>query len=75
MDPGENGAILDAGGRWGTQLARQGRERAVGIRQWRRLDVLKMLEGTGDGLGTTSRHPYAQSTYYMCIMCNNLSYP
>jgi hypothetical protein len=35
VDPGENGAILDAGG--GGDLARQaGEERAVGVRQWRR---------------------------------------
>jgi hypothetical protein len=30
-----------------------------------------MLEGTGDGLVTTSSHGYAQSTYHMCIMCIN----
>ncbi len=62
---------LGCWGRWGTQPARQGRERTVGIRQRRRLVVIKMLEGTGDGLGTTSGHLYAQSTYNMCIMCDN----
>jgi hypothetical protein len=35
------------------------------------VDVLKMLEGTGDRLGTTSSHVYAQSTYHMCNMCDN----
>jgi hypothetical protein len=64
---------LGCWGRWGTQPARWGGggEWAVGIRQWRRLDVFKMLEGTGDGLGTTSSHVYAQSTYHMCIMRDN----
>jgi hypothetical protein len=57
---------------WGTRPARQREERAVGIRQWRKLAILKMLEGTGDGLGTTSSHVYAQSTYHICIMCCNL---
>jgi hypothetical protein len=75
MDPEENWAILDAGGDGGPGPARQGRERVVGIGQWRRLDILKMLEDTEDGLGTTSSHPYAQSMYHMCIMCNNPSYP
>ncbi len=57
---------------WGTRPARQREERAVGIRQWRRLAILKMLEGTGDGLGITSSHVYAKSTYHICIMCCNL---
>ncbi len=34
-------------------------------------DVLKIMEGTGDRLGTTLSHPYAQSMYHMCIMCKN----
>jgi hypothetical protein len=31
----------------------------------------KMSEGTGDGLVTTSSHVYAQSMYYMYIVCIN----
>jgi hypothetical protein len=58
-------------GRRGTQPASRGEEQAVGIRQLRRLDVLKMLEGTGDGLDTTSSYVYAQSMYHMCIMRDN----
>jgi hypothetical protein len=60
---------LGCWGRWGTRPARQGKERAVGVRQWRRLDVHKMSEGTGDRLVTTSSHVYAQSTYHTCTMC------
>jgi hypothetical protein len=48
-------------GEVGTRPARRGEERVVYVRHWRRLDVLKMLEGTGDELGTTSTH-YALTT-------------
>ncbi len=58
-------------GEVGDPVRQAGGERAVGIRQWRRLDILRMSEGTGDGPGTTSSHAYAQSTYHMCIMCDN----
>ncbi len=59
---------LKYGGKRRTQPARQGRKRAVGIRQWRRLDVPKMSEGMGNGLDVTPRRPYAQSTYH-CVYC------
>ncbi len=71
MDPGENGAILNAREGEGPGPPRGGGKRTVGIRQWRRLGALEMLEGTRNGLGTTLNRPYAQSTYYICIMCNN----
>ncbi len=74
MDPWGKWSHLECCGRWGTRPARRGRKWAVGIRQWRRLEVFKMLEGMGSGLGTTPRHLYAQSTYPLCIMCNNLLY-
>ncbi len=57
---------LEYRGKRGAQPARQGRKRAVGIRQWRRLDVPKMSEGMGNRLDTTPRHPYAQNTYH-CV--------
>ncbi len=66
---------VECWGRQGTQPPKRGGKWAIGIRQWRRLDALEMLEGTRDGLGTTLNHPYAQSTCYMCIMCNNPSCP
>ncbi len=70
VDPGETGAALQAGGSQGARPARRGKGWAVGIRQWRRIDVKKMLQNVGDGLATTSSHVYAQSTYH-CALCIN----
>ncbi len=70
MDPGEKGPSWMLWEMW-DPARHAGEERTVGVRQWRRLDVHKMLEGTGGGLGTTSSHVYAQSTYHMCIVCLN----
>ncbi len=61
-------------GEVGDPARQAGKERAVGVKQWRRLDLYKMSEDTGDGLVTTSSHDYAQSMYYMCILCINSSY-
>jgi hypothetical protein len=56
-------------------LARQAGERAGSWRQTvEEVRRYKMSEGTGDGLVTTSSHDYAQSMYYMCIMCINSLY-
>jgi hypothetical protein len=70
VDPGETGAILDAGEM--RDPARQAGERAC---SWHRtveeVRRYKVSEGTGDGLVTTSSHVYAQSMYHMCIMCLN----
>jgi hypothetical protein len=72
MDPGENGAIFYAVEGGGPDPpGGGGGERAVGMRRRRSLDVLKMLEGPGDRLGTTSSPVYAQSMYHMCIVCED----
>jgi hypothetical protein len=57
VDPGGNGAILNAGGEGGP--GRPGGDRS-------RLNAHKMLEDIEDGLGTISRLHYAQSPYH-CI--------
>jgi hypothetical protein len=52
--------------------ARQAGERTGSWRQTvEEVTRYKMLEGTGDGLATTSSDGYAQSMYHMCIMCIN----
>jgi hypothetical protein len=52
-------------GRRGTQPSWQERRWAVGTRQWRLLDVLRMLEDKEDGLGAKSMLHYAQSMYIL----------
>ncbi len=60
---------IECGGEWGFRPAKRVGKRAVGIKQWRRLDAFKMLESSRDGLSTTQNLPYAQSTYHMCNVC------
>jgi hypothetical protein len=64
---------LGCWGRWGTRPAGGERGTDSRLRTVKEVRRFKMLEGTGDELGTTSSHPYAQSMYCMCIMCNNPS--
>jgi hypothetical protein len=72
MDPGEKGAILEAGGVRGPGPA--GGERTDSwhrtVEEGRRC---KMSKGTGDRLATTPSHVYAQSMYH-CILCISLPY-
>ncbi len=70
VDPGENGAILDAGGV--EDPARQAGKRMGSWHQTvEEVRCYKLSEGTGDGLVTTSSHVYAQSMYHMYIMRTN----
>jgi hypothetical protein len=43
VDPGETGAILEAGGVGGPGLPEGGKRQADGIGQWRRIDITKCL--------------------------------
>jgi hypothetical protein len=63
VDPGETGAILEAGGVGGTRPARRGKRRTV--EEDRRY---KMPQKSGDGLATTPSHVYALSMYH-CALC------
>jgi hypothetical protein len=68
--PWGNGGRLAGWGSQGARPARRGKGQAVGIRQWRGIDVKKMLQNVGDGLATTSSQVYTQSTYH-CALCIN----
>jgi hypothetical protein len=68
--PWENGGRSAGWGSQGARPARRGKGRAVGIRQWKGIDVKEMLQNAGDGLTTTSSHVYAPSTYN-CELCIN----
>jgi hypothetical protein len=70
VDLGEMGAALQGWGSQGARPTRRRKGRAVGIRQWKGIDVKEMLQNIGDGLVTTSSHVYAQSTYH-CASCIN----
>ncbi len=68
--PWGNGGCSAGWGSRGARPARRGKGLAVGIRQWKGIDVKEMLQNVGDGLGTTSSHVYAQSVYH-CASCIN----
>ncbi len=63
MDPGENGAILDAGGVEGPR-GRNGQLESDN-RQWRRLDVTKCRKAQETG---SSQHQ-ATFRHRVCIIC------
>ncbi len=54
VDPGEKGAILEGGG---ARPARRGKRRAVGLRQWRRIDKAEWLKTQETG------SPHHQETF------------
>jgi hypothetical protein len=65
VDPGENGAILDAGGGGGPSPPGGGNNRQLASDSGGGLDVLKMLEGTGEG----SAQQQATFMHRVCIIC------
>jgi hypothetical protein len=65
VDPGGNGATMNAGGE-GDRARLAGGRWAVSAQQWRQVDVHRMPEDKEDGLGPTSRLLYAQSMYH-CV--------
>jgi hypothetical protein len=74
VDPGGNGAILNVGEGGGPDPPREEGNGQLASDSGGGY-TFKMLESLRDGLSTTRRQPYAQSTYLMCKMCINLPYP
>jgi hypothetical protein len=73
VDPGENGAILDAGGVEGPGPPGGGRNRQLASdnRQWRRLDVTKCRKAQETG---SSQHQ-ATFRHRVCIICIYACWP
>jgi hypothetical protein len=68
--PWGNGGRSAGWGSQGAWPARKGKGRAVGIRQWKGIDMKEMMQNVGGGLVTTLSQVYAQSTYH-CALCIN----
>ncbi len=71
MDPGEKGAILEAGGAW---PAKRGKRLAVGSGQWRRKDIARWPKTQETGslhLQETFMHRVSAVVHYMAVIQYN----
>ncbi len=74
VDPGEMGAILEAGGGSGDPARQEGKGRTVGIGQWSRGDVAKCLRAQETGSSqhqATFMHRVCVIVYCVSVYCIN----